>query len=69
MSIERLGMFPFKVQLFRVARMKQNLLIQNLSCNMLYDAMYCWRHITKPIQSTVAVVQKEDCFQYVYPFQ
>jgi hypothetical protein len=32
-----------------VARAKQNLLKQNLSCNMLYDNKYCWRHITKSI--------------------
>jgi hypothetical protein len=24
---------------------------------MLYDAKYCWQHITKPIPSIVAVVQ------------
>jgi hypothetical protein len=24
---------------------------------MLYDTKYCWRHITKPIPSIVAVVQ------------
>jgi hypothetical protein len=27
-----------------------------------YDTKYCWRHITKPIPSIVAVVQKEDKF-------
>jgi hypothetical protein len=50
--IKRLGMFPFKV-----AWAKQNLLTQNLPGNMLYDTTYCWRHITKPIPRTVAVVQ------------
>jgi hypothetical protein len=45
-------MFPF-----RVARAKQNLLTQNLSCNMLYDTKYCWRHITMPISSIITVVQ------------
>jgi hypothetical protein len=36
---------------------RNNLLTQNLSCNMSYDTKYCWRQITKPIPSIVAVVQ------------
>jgi hypothetical protein len=50
-------MFLFKVQLFQIARVKQNLLTPNLSWNMLYDTKYCWQHITKLIASIVAVVQ------------
>jgi hypothetical protein len=33
---------------------------QNLLCNLLYDTKYCWRHITKPIPSILAVVQKDS---------
>jgi hypothetical protein len=30
--------------------------LQNLSCNMLYDTKYCWRHITKPIPNIVGSI-------------
>jgi hypothetical protein len=46
---------------FRVTRAKQNLLTQNLSCSMLCDTKYCWRHITKQIPSIVAALQLVVC--------
>jgi hypothetical protein len=56
--VKFLGMFPLaKFSCFRVARAKQNLLTQNLSCNMLYNTKYCWRHITELKPSIVAVMQ------------
>jgi hypothetical protein len=63
--IKRLGMFPFKVQLFQGCESETEPKTQNLLCNMLYDTKYCWWHITKSIPSTVAAVQKEDSFLYV----
>jgi hypothetical protein len=69
MYIKRLGTFPFKVQLFQGCKretepintksvVKHVIRYQVLLATYYKaDTKYCWRHITRPIPSIVAVVQ------------
>jgi hypothetical protein len=63
--IKRLGIFPLELQLFQSCKSETQPINTKSVVQHVIRCQVFWWHITKPIPSIVAVVQKVDSFLYV----